>query len=325
MKFLESHFEEYIKTLENDPLINNNSNLKHIDDMNNIIIYGPPGTGKYSQMLKIIKPLSSSELKYEKKITIISNKNNYTFKISDIHYEIDMSLLGCNSKILWHDIFTNIIDIISASNSKSGIIVCKYFNDIHIELLEIFYSYMQIPYNSKITVKFILITTDISFIPCNIINCCKKITISRPARSIYNKCLKIKLDKNTDVSNITNIKDLIKLKDYQEQNKDISSIQQPFKIVCNQIVETIINYNDFKFMHLRELLYDICIFDFNIYNCMSYIQNQLILNDLLTPEKLNSNLIESYKFIKLYNNNYRPIYHLEKYILYIIAIVHELF
>ena len=81
MKFLESHFEEYIKTLENNPLINIDTNITDINNMNNLIIYGPSGTGKYSHMLKILKPLSLSELKYEKKITIISNKNNYTFKL----------------------------------------------------------------------------------------------------------------------------------------------------------------------------------------------------------------------------------------------------
>ena len=37
-----------------------------------------------------------------KKMHITVAKQNYTIKVSDIHYEVDLSLLGCNSKILWH-------------------------------------------------------------------------------------------------------------------------------------------------------------------------------------------------------------------------------
>ena len=81
------------------------------------------------------------------------NKCIYYLKISDIHYEIDMSLLGCNSKLLWHEIYNQIIDIITAKPNKQGIILCKYFHEIHNELLEIFYSYMQTLYNSNININ----------------------------------------------------------------------------------------------------------------------------------------------------------------------------
>ena len=92
---------------------------------------------------------------------MLYNKTLYYFKISDIHYEIDMSLLGCNSKLLWHEIYNQIIDSILSKNNKSGIILCKYFHEIHSELLEIFYSYMQSLYNSSINLKFILITQEL--------------------------------------------------------------------------------------------------------------------------------------------------------------------
>ena len=70
-----------------------------------------------------------------KKITILFNKQPFYIKISDIHFEIDMALLGCNAKLLWNDIFNHIIDIISTSKHKKGIIVCKNFHEIHSELL----------------------------------------------------------------------------------------------------------------------------------------------------------------------------------------------
>ena len=79
-----------------------------------------------------------------KKITINYNsKYEHIIKISDIHYEVDISLLGCNAKILWNEIFQHIMDIILSKQVKQGIIVCKNFQDIHTELLDIFYSYMQ--------------------------------------------------------------------------------------------------------------------------------------------------------------------------------------
>jgi len=342
MKFLETHFEEYIKSGElepfkSDPIESTNTSILK---MNNLIIHGPPGIGKYTHTLKILKKFSPSGLKYEKKLTLTYNKSLYYFKISDIHYEIDMSLLGCNSKLLWHEIYNQISDIIAAKSEKTGVILCKYFNEIHNELLEIFYSYMQLQYNSGITIKFILITHDISFIPDNILNCCQNIKILRPSRSTYNKCLKLKLDKDTKISLITNIKDVknFDCSQYENTQADTSSssvkldkralvnsaIQQPYKVICDRILDMILDTDDLKFLQLRELLYDICIFDLNINNCIWYILDVLINKKELNNKQLNLILLEAYGFFKLYNNNYRPIYHLEKYVLYIAAVIHGL-
>ena len=207
-----------------------------------------------------------------KKITITYNKNNFYCKISDIHYEIDMSLLGCNSKSLWFDIYNQIIDIIYAKNIKSGIILCKNFNAIHNELLEIFYSYMQTQFNTNITIRFIIITTEITFIPENIINCCERISLARPAKSNYNKTFKIKLDKEYNTSLINNIKDI---KDYKSVKAKYNILQTAHHNICTQILDCIINYTVLKYINLREHLYDICIFELNIYNCIIYIINEL--------------------------------------------------
>jgi len=323
MKSFETHYIDYINNSDKSPLYNLPNNISNIKTMNNIIIYGPQGIGKYTYALNLIKHLSSSNLKYEKKITVSYNKSNYYFKISDIHYEIDLSLLGCNSKLLWFDIYNQIIDIISAKIIKCGIILCKNFNDIHNELLETFYSYMQTRYNSSLIIKFIIITSDISFLPNNIVNCCQKIALSRPSRSSYNKINKVKIDKTYNINKINNIKDIKKYDNSLLNNHD-TIMQESHKSICNQILQLIINYNEMKFIQLRENLYDICIFDLNIYNCINYIIKQLIDNKLLSSEKLNKIILNQYSFMRLYNNNYRPIYHLEKYILYISAVVNEL-
>ena len=91
------------------------------------------------------------------------NKKEHVFKISDIHFEIDMELLGCNAKILWNVIYYNILDIISTKADLTGIIVCKNFHMIHSELLETFYSYMQTLLYRNVHIVFIrlIISSDV--------------------------------------------------------------------------------------------------------------------------------------------------------------------
>ena len=142
MKNVESTFESNIKNVNNYNLHNYNPiniSYNHFRDMNHIIIYGARGIGKYSQGLKIIELYSKSKLKYERKLTFLFNKEEYKFPLSDIHVEVDFSLLGCASKLLWHDIFTNYIDIVLSKSEKNGFILCKNFDDIHIELPDVFF------------------------------------------------------------------------------------------------------------------------------------------------------------------------------------------
>jgi len=318
MKFHETHFEEYIIANQKEDLHPKldkvfNKFPKKINDLRNLIFYGPNGVGKYTQMLKAIKRYSPTELKYEKKISVTFNKQQYFFKISDIHYEIDMSLLGCNSKLLWHDIFLQIVDIISAKNEKSGIILCKYFHEIHSELLENFYSYMQQNAGSSIDLKFILITEEISFIPDNILNCCEVINIARPTKATYSKCIKNKLSASLKLENITNIKNL---------HSSIDHLMVPHKIICDKIIESMIKIDELKFLKFRDLLYDIFIYNLDITDCVWYIINELSERKRIKASDISDLLIKTYTFFQYYNNNYRPIYHLENYLFYITSLIH---
>ena len=320
MKFYETHFEEYIS--ENNR-INIHPKLdkiydkfpKNIQDLKNIIFYGPSGTGKYSQMLKSIKKYSITDLKYERKISITYNKQQYFFKVSDIHYEIDMSLLGCNSKLLWHEIYQQLVDIISAKTDKYGIIVCKYFHEIHSELLENFYSYMQQNSCIGVDIKFILITEELSFIPDNILNCCEVINIPRPTKTLYTKCTKTKLPVKFKTENITNIKVL------HLYNEDL---MLQYRIICNKIIHNLININDLQYLKFRDILYDIFIYNLDISDCIWYILSMLVEQKRIKKEHLSRILIKTYCFFQYYNNNYRPIYHVENYFLNLAKLIHSL-
>jgi hypothetical protein len=320
MKFHETHFEEYITE-------NNRVNLhpklqkiygkfpERLQEFKNVIFYGPTGTGKYTQMLNSIKRYSPTELKYERKISVAYNKQQYFFKVSDIHYEVDMSLLGCNSKLLWHEIYQQIIDIVSAKTDKSGIIVCKYFHEIHSELLENFYSYMQQNNSLGVDIKYILISEELSFIPDNILNCCEVINVCRPTKSAYTKCCKSKLPTKLKTENITNIKVL------HSYNEDL---MLHYRIICNKIIYYITNINDLNFLKFRDVLYDIFIYNLDISECIWYILSTLIQQKRIKKEHLSKILIKLYCFLQYYNNNYRPIYHVENFFLYLAKIMNSI-
>lgn len=320
MKFHETSFEEYLLSINKSNLHPKLEKLytslpKNIDDLKNIIFYGPSGVGKYTQALEVINRYSPSQLKYEKKLSVTYNKNTYFFKISDIHYEIDLSILGCHAKLLWNDVYTQIIDIIMVKKEKIGIIVCKNFHDIHIELLESFYSYMQTMSTGLISLKFIILTESVSFIPDNIRNCCKIIQIPRPSRIQYNKCFNNKLQIKRALHEIKNIK---------EVHSDIVKPIQPYEVICNSIYMSIITQEGFNFYTLREQVYDILIYNLNIDTCVWLIIEKLINENKIAESEMPNILMIIYKFFKNYNNNYRPIYHFENFILYLIMKVHNL-
>ena len=318
MKSAVTSFDDYVERNNQVPMHPNVSTMvskfpHSIKDLRNIIFYGPKGIGKYTQTLSAIKQYSPTGLKYEKKMSITFNKNTYFFKISDIHFEIDMSLLGCNTKLLWNELFNRIVDVILAKPDKVGIIVCKYFHETHSELLDSFYSYMQ--NNSVIGVQiiFVIICEAISFIPDNIVNSCRVIHMSRPSKALYNKCLDRKLSKSVEMKNIVNMK-LVENSDGQ--------IPLKHEITCGKILNYISNVKTTKFISIRETLYDIFIYDLNVSECVWYIVERLIKSGEIKDVEVTDVLLRTYTFFRYYNNNYRPIYHLEALVCYLINKIH---
>jgi hypothetical protein len=299
MKSIGNHYEDIIiktKQFENAKVMTILKKLPtDIKNLKNLIFYGANGIGKYSHMLTAIKQYSPSELKYEKKINVIYDKEPYYFKISDIHYEIDFSLLGCNSKQLWHEIYTHIVDIIYSKPVKNGIIVCKYFNEIQPELLENFYSYMQKNVNhSLIDIKFMLLCEHISFLPENILNCCEIVHFSKP-----------KTSSNTNNTN----------------NKSLYSFQH-YDIVSNKIYGEMVDIKSLNFLKFRESIYDIFSYNLSINICVWKLMELITKHQKITdPAIFSSIMLKIYSFLKFYQNNYRPISHVEYFLYYLINVI----
>jgi hypothetical protein len=282
-------------------------------------------------------------------------KQEYIYRISDIHYEIDMATLGCNSKLLWHDLFFQIVDIISVSfhsmgtadraekNDKIGIIECKNFHSIHNELLDLFYSYMRHPLHPyHIQIKFILITEHMGFIPDNIINACKILSVKRPSRenyitmsnlqnksfsgniesnviydkvnrtAIYPKKRAAEILENINLTSITNAKEIHSfawLRSEQEIPKDV------FNVINDVLLQQIMQPENLKITDLRNNLYELLIYNVDVAECIWYIFTTLIQQgSFKKKEHITDTLNDIFVFFKYYNNNYRSIYHLESII-----------
>jgi hypothetical protein len=363
MKFYETHYEEYISATDVynlHPELDFSKFPTKIGNFGNLIIYGPSGVGKYSQTLYLLKKYSPSELKYDKKITTHTEKQTYTYRISDIHYEIDMSLLGCNSKILWHEIFLQIVDIVSIKSEKTGIIVCKNFQAIHNELLDIFYSYMQ-QYNHpqlNLQIKFILITEHLSFLPNSILNSCHVVSVKRPLKKEYmsihepdpssfhktsNNIISenlltsfqskisnpkkredfIKIKKCIETINVNGLLNAKELRSFSSLKFDSKLPQDNFNTICNAIIKEMTCPKSIVITEFRDLLYDILIYNLEAIECVWYIIYHFVESEQLSRNQLDKILEKTYTFSKHYNNNYRPIYHLESIFFYIINQIHN--
>ena len=321
MKYQSTKFEDYIQNCkkfnlhkEIIPLLSDiNTDIKNT---NNLILYGPSGIGKYTQALNYIKKFSPTDLRFERKMNFnFDNKSDFIFKISDIHFEIDMSLLGCKAKIVFNDLYYHILDVLSSRPKGSGIILCKNFHMIHSELLEIFYSYMQTLKHKNLNLVYIILTESVSFIPNNILNRCMIVPIKRPTKSNYMKITNKSQFNNQELSSIKNIKNL-KSKIYNLNNLDNK--------IVNSIFDYIISYKNIKFIELRDKLYEIFIYNLDVHNFIFNLIKKLIITGHLKEIHIDNVFTKLYNFLKLYNNNYRPIYHLERFIFYLCIEIHGL-
>lgn len=298
MKLKDNHWETYIANYEKE---NYHPSLKNIikyfqtieSNFPNLILHGPSSSGKYTQALSIISNYSDSKLKYEKKLSIeTGNKNpeNYIIKMSDIHFEVDFDLLGCNSKHLWNCIYTQILEIITCNLKINYFILCKNFQNINIETLNIFYSYLQKSY-SNVNLSFIILSTSISFIPENISNLFLKIPISKKE---YNK-----------FKMISNKKNII------------------FNII-DELIKQIICYKQIQPINIRNSLYNILTFNHSINEFIELFSFKAIEIFKLNNEKCLEIIKSNQKCLYYFQNNYRPIFHLESYFYNIVKIVNEL-
>ena len=117
-----------------------------------------------------------------------------------------------------------------------------------------------------------------------------------------------------------------------EDISNIKTLQSPLlfgnQLVCYQkhcdtIIHSLLDIDNMKFLKFRDLLYDIFIYNLDITDCVWYILSYLVKDNKLTDQVIPEVLIKTYSFFQYYNNNYRPIYHLENYMFFLASHIHQ--
>lgn len=101
------------------------------------------------------------------------------------------------------------------------------------------------------------------------------------------------------------------------KNNDSSNSSVQFHSKIDAMIPHIIHENQWSFFQWREKLYELLILNYNIHDCFSYLIECLVKQDYLNYMNIDVFFSKYTDILEKYNNNYRTIYHLERFILLI--------
>ncbi len=264
------------------------------------IIYGPEGSGKYSVALSLLQHWSPSKLATEKNIPFQDDKIEYIVRASDVHFEVNMSLLRNNYKTLWREIYEQVCDIYSSTfySSTAAFILCKEFQECKPDLMNQILSHAYVAYmrnsgqgqsrgqRNKFP-QYIFLTTAYSSLPSEIKQMSTLIRVPTPTEGCTSSIILRKYTQPVRRT-IQCIRDILREADATG-------------VIVNQL------------LHLREILYDVFAYNVNVYDYVWGLTSEIAKAYPTIP---GDQIIEyGDNYLKEYNNYYRQIYHLERFVL----------
>ena len=96
-----------------------------------------------------------------------------------------------------------------------------------------------------------------------------------------------------------------------------------FNIICDAIIKEMLNPKTIVISEFRDIIYDILIYNLDAIECVWHIFSYFIFINAIQPSYVSEIMTKIHRFLKYYNNNYRPIYHLESILFYFITKIHH--
>jgi hypothetical protein len=142
---------------------------------------------------------------------------------------------------------------------------------------------------------------------------------NEPIRSKRKNKIKVIMD-YVDTAYIINIKET---ESFGMMNDGSQIPKDNFNTICNSIIQEMLQYKKLSFTQFRDTIYDILVYNLDVAESVWYVIHYFIQRKLLSQEEILSIMDKTFIFLKYYNNNYRPIYHLESIFFYIITIIQK--
>ena len=105
------------------------------------------------------------------------------------------------------------------------------------------------------------------------------------------------------------------LKRFKTQDKSL--YHETYKERVNKIISYIMTDSEESLFVWRESIYSLLVWNDSIHNAFSYLIFELIRCNYIDETQMNELFPKYYEIVHLYNNNYRSIYHLEHFIVYL--------
>ena len=318
--------------------------------LGNYIFYGPEGSGRYTLALNYIRHHSDSDLRGIRVLNVTYNKTVHMVYMSDIHFEVDMGMLGSSAKALWYHMMQQIYDIVLLRKRKIGIIMCKNFQAITNEHMEIMQTYVKQCENgfmyNRCRLYYVILTTDASFIGTNISSVFSVVRVPLYMRRIHGiyegqrededmkegkSVIHRFLDEGDESMLLSdmNRESVLSLGEghvtYLKSDNCSYEFMKYRKEILRSIESHIYGYDPLNGLSLRNSIYDILIYHMNLYDVIwllicSFSEH---LSDDGRSKRMYNICIYTHEMLRLYDANYRPILHIEKLILYLAKMYYE--
>ena len=293
--------------------------------LGNYIFFGREGCGKYTMALNYIREYSENRLHSLRTLNLTFNKKTYVLPMSDVHFEVEMNLLGSSAKSLWVHIMQNVYDITVARRRKMSIVLCKNCHTITNEHMDIMQSYVKHSSDPsrKCEVYYVFLTEHLSFIPREISHVFVVVRVPIYARQLVastgDEAASVSVGGNRICAEVLG-------PSHAEVCAEAGSASQLFKyrsIIDSTIERHIYRFRPEDLTSIRNAIYDIFIYHISPYDVVWSVFSRCCVRQ---STSWGHGVFESlcfyiHEMFAQYNSNYRPILHIEKWVVHMTRLV----
>ena len=105
---------------------------------------------------------------------------------------------------------------------------------------------------------------------------------------------------------------------------DVKEITDKLDVIVEELYYEMVNHTRIHFNDIRTKLYNLLVFNHSLTEYVEKMNNKIIMSIDLSINQCDSLIIANQNFLFYFQNNYRPIFHLESYFYTLLKIIHEL-